>query len=154
MFKMQLRIDEARYAMRRGVIQQRAYTLISVERSWLVYEYMTPFKHGFVIIDMLKCVALFPNFRLRRIRVCLWLDCAATSCKRATSTWAETGPQIPSKKSINGIVAAVGSSLRQRPRVSFCRTILCLIVVPEPSDCSIAANDITEAWETKCRKSR
>ena len=49
---VQLRLEQARYAMGRGVTQRRACTLMSIARSGLVYECTMPSKDGSVMAAM------------------------------------------------------------------------------------------------------
>ena len=58
---VQLRLEQARYAMGRGVTQRRACTLMSVARSGLVYECTMPAKDGPVMAAMREYSALYPR---------------------------------------------------------------------------------------------
>jgi len=98
MVGVQVRIEQARYAMGRGVTQRRACTLMSVARSGLVYRYRMPLKDAPVISGMRKYSALYPRFGSRRVRVFLQRDGMTIGRDKAARIWAAAGLQVPTKK--------------------------------------------------------
>lgn len=98
MVGVQGRIEQARYAMGRGVTQRRACTLMSVARSGLVYTYRMPLKDAPVISGMRKYSALYPRFGSRRVRVFLQRDGMTIGRDKAARIWAAAGLQVPTKR--------------------------------------------------------
>lgn len=98
MVGVQGRIEQARYAMGRGVTQRRGCTLMNVARSGLVYTYRMPLKDAPVISGMRKYSALYPRFGSRRIRVFLQRDGMTIGRDRAARIWATAGLQVPTKR--------------------------------------------------------
>ena len=92
------RLEQARYAIGRGVIQRRACTLLEVARSGLVYPYKVPKKDAPIIQAMRSYSALYPRFGARRVRVFLRRDGIVRGRDRAARIWASAGLQVPSKK--------------------------------------------------------
>ena len=98
MVGVQVRIEQARYAMGRGVTQRRACTLMNVARSGLVYTHRMPLKDAPVMSGMRKYSALYPRFGSRRIRVFLQRDGMTIGRDRAARIWAVAGLQVPTKR--------------------------------------------------------
>ena len=57
-----MRLEQARYAVSRGVTQRRACTLMNVARSGLVYQSKMPVKDGLVIKAMRDYSAQYPRY--------------------------------------------------------------------------------------------
>ncbi len=91
---VQLRLEQARYAMGRGVTQRRACTLMSVARSGLVYECTMPAKDGPVMAAMREYSALYPGYGARRVRVFLQRDGMVMGRDRAARIWALASLQV------------------------------------------------------------
>ncbi len=56
-----MRLEQARYAISRGVTQRRACTLMNVARSGLVYQCKMPIEDGPVIDAMRDYSAQYPR---------------------------------------------------------------------------------------------
>ena len=71
MVSVQARLEQAHYAIGRGVGQRRACTLMQVARSGLYYERRMPSRDLPVIDVMRRLSGQYPRFGSRRIRVFL-----------------------------------------------------------------------------------
>ena len=98
MVSVQTRLEQARYAVSRGVTQRRACTLMNVARSGLVYEHKMPMKDGPVIEAMRDYSAQYPRYGARRVRIFLRRDGIVLGRDRAARIWAAAGLQVPAKK--------------------------------------------------------
>jgi putative transposase len=88
---VQTRLEQARYAISRGVTQRRACTLMNVARSGLVYQCKMPIKDGPVIEAMRDYSAQYPRYGARRMRIFLRRDGIALGQDRAARIWAAAG---------------------------------------------------------------
>lgn len=95
---VQTRLEQARYAIGRGVPQRRACTLLEVARSGLVYQCKMPKKDAPIIEAMRGYSALYPRFGARRVRVFLRRDGIVLGRDRTARIWAAAGLQVPAKK--------------------------------------------------------
>lgn len=98
MVSVQTRLEQARYAISRGVSQRRACTLMNVARSGLVYAHKMPVKDGPIIRAMRDYSAQYPRYGARRVRIFLRRDGIVLGRDRAARIWAAAGLQVPSKK--------------------------------------------------------
>jgi len=64
----QARLEQVRYAVQRGLSQQRAYALMRAARTGLHYELRRPVKDAPVIEAMKDLSGQFPRFGARRRR--------------------------------------------------------------------------------------
>lgn len=71
MVSAQVRCEQARFAMERGLSQRRACALMQVSRSSLSYTLKMPSKNAPVTDAMRALSGQFPRFGSRRIRVLL-----------------------------------------------------------------------------------
>ncbi len=74
MVSVQTRLEQARYAISRGVTQRRACMLMNVARSELVYAHKVPVKDGPIIRAMRDYSAQYPRYSARRVRILLRRD--------------------------------------------------------------------------------
>lgn len=98
MVSVQTRLEQARYAIGRGVTQRRACTLLEVARSGLVYQCKMPKKDAPIVEAMRGYSALYPRFGARRVRVFLRRDGIVLGRDRTARIWAAAGLQVPAKK--------------------------------------------------------
>ena len=98
MVSVQTRLEQARYAIGRGVTQRRACTLMNVARSGLVYAHKMPVKDGPIIRAMRDYSAQYPRYGARRVRIFLRRDGIVLGRDRAARIWAAAGLQVPAKK--------------------------------------------------------
>ena len=98
MVSVQTRLEQARYAISRGVSHRRACTLMNVARSGLVYAHKMPVKDGPVIKAMRDYSAQYPRYGARRVRIFLRRDGIVLGRDRAARIWAAAGLQVPAKK--------------------------------------------------------
>lgn len=98
MVSVQVRKDQALYAVSRGLSQRRACTLLSVSRTSLVYKHKMPNKEASVIASMRSLSGLYPRYGARRIRVFLKRDGINLGKERCARLWAKAGLQVPRKR--------------------------------------------------------
>lgn len=95
---VQARLEQARYAMSRGISQRRACTLMNVSRSGLYYTLKMPMKNAPVIEAMQRLSGQYPRFGSRRIRIFLGRQGIQIGKERCARLWCEAGLQVPAKR--------------------------------------------------------
>jgi putative transposase len=101
MVSAQARLEQARYAIGRGLSQRRACALLDVSRSGLGYELKMPGKNAPVIAAMRTLSGQYPRFGSRRVRVMLGRDGIVVGKDRCASLW----PRLACKCRRNGVGA-------------------------------------------------
>lgn len=109
MVSVQIRMEQARYAIQRGLSQRRACTLLGMSRSGLYYNHKMPAKDAPVIEAMKQLSGTYPRFGARRIKILLQRDGMMLGKQRCSRIWAEAGLQVPKKR------RRKISRIRQRP---------------------------------------
>lgn len=94
----QVRREQARYAIDRGVPHRRACALMQVSRSSLNYELRMPIKNAPIVAAMTRLSGSYPRFGARRIRVFLKREGLVVGKGRCSRLWAEAGLQVPKKR--------------------------------------------------------
>src|SRR5690606_208032 len=95
---VQARLEQARYAISRGVSQRRACALMDVSRSGLYYTLRMPVKDAPVVEAMQRLSGQYPRFGSRRIRVFLSRERLQVGQERCSRLWREAGLQVPAKR--------------------------------------------------------
>lgn len=98
MVSAQVRREQTRFAIERGLSQRRACALMQVARSCMGYKAKMPIKNAPVIDAMKALSAQYPRFGSRRIRVMLARDGIVLGKDRCASLWAKAGLQVPGKR--------------------------------------------------------
>lgn len=98
MVSVQVRKEQTIYAMKRGLSQRRACTLLSISRSSLTYISRMPVKDEAVIQAMQKLSGQYPRFGYRRIKILLSREGLSMSAERCARIWGAAGLQVPKKK--------------------------------------------------------
>jgi len=88
MVSAQVRREQTRFAMKRGLSQRRACALMQVGRSCLTYEAKMPLKNAPVIDAMKALSGQYPRFGSRRIRVMLERQGIVVGKERCAALWA------------------------------------------------------------------
>ena len=113
---VQTRLEQARYAIGRGVTQRRACTLLEVARSGLVYQCKMPKKDAPIVEAMRGYSALYPRFGARRVRVFLRRDGIVLGRDRTARIWAAAGLQCRPRNPRSAIAVKIASlSWRRHP---------------------------------------
>ncbi|QBC31820.1 IS3 family transposase [Pandoraea sp. XY-2] len=112
----QVRCEQARFAMARGLSQRRACALMQVSRLSLSYTLKMPSKNAPVIEAMRTLSGHYPRFGSRRIRVLLGREGIVIGKDRCASLWAKAGLQVPKKRRRRRI-----SGARPRPHAPAAR---------------------------------
>ena len=95
MVSVQVRKQQVRYAVERGVSQRRACTLMQISRAMLTYEHRMPVKDAGASLRMKELSAQYPRYGYRRIRIFLGRDGFEMSASRAWRLWNAHGLQLP-----------------------------------------------------------
>jgi putative transposase len=98
MVGVQARREQALYAVKRGLNQRRACTLLSISRSSLTYISRMPFKDEVVIRAMQKLSGQYPRFGYRRIKILLSREGLSMRMERCARIWSQAGLQVPKRK--------------------------------------------------------
>ena len=98
MVSAQVRREQTRLAMDKGLSQRRACALMQVGRSCLTYQAKMPLKNTPVIEAMRTLSGQYPRFGSRRIRVMLSRQGIALGKERCATLWAKAGLQVPAKR--------------------------------------------------------
>lgn len=98
MVSAQQRLDQARYAIGRGLPQRRACALLNVSRSGLGYPLKMASKDRPIVAAMRHYAEQYPRYGARRIRIFLRRDGLILGRDRAARIWAAAGLQVPAKK--------------------------------------------------------
>ena len=106
MVSVQARLEQAHYAIGRGVSQRRACTLMQVARSGLYYERRMPSRDLPVIDVMRRLSGQYPRFGSRRIRVFLAREGLQIGKERCSRLWSQAGLQVPAKKKRRRAIAS------------------------------------------------
>ena len=98
MVGVQARKEQTIYAIKRGLSQRRACTLLSISRSSLTYLSRMPIKDEAVIQAMQRLSGQYPRFGYRRIKILLSREGFSMSMGRCARIWSNAGLQVPKKK--------------------------------------------------------
>ena len=98
MVSAQVRREQTRFAMERGLSQRQACALMQVGRSCMRYEAKMPTKNAPVLEAMRTLSRHYPRFGSRRIRVMLARDGIILGKDRCAALWAKAGLQVPAKR--------------------------------------------------------
>lgn len=98
MVSVQVRREQASYAIKRGLSQRMTCALLKISRSNLYYSHKMPVKDAPVIEKMKILSGSYPRFGSRRIRIFLQRDGIHLGKERCTRLWAKAGLQVPRKR--------------------------------------------------------
>jgi len=98
MVSVQARMEQASYAIERGLNQRMTCALLKVSRSNLYYSHKMPVKDAPVINAMKTLSGTYPRFGSRRIRIFLQRDGIHLGKERCGRLWAKAGLQVPRKR--------------------------------------------------------
>lgn len=98
MVSVQSRKEQASYAIKRGISQRRACTLLNISRTSLYYSLKMPTKDAPVIDAMKQLSGTYPRFGYRRIQIFLQRDGFDVGKERCGRLWAKAGLQVPKKR--------------------------------------------------------
>ena len=88
---VQERLEQARYAVGRGIPQRRACTLLSGARSGLDYQCKMPVKDRPIVVAMRQYSEQYPRYGARRVRIFLRRDGLVLGRDRMARIWAGAG---------------------------------------------------------------
>ena len=100
MVSVQARLEQASYAVGRGLSQRRACALLWVSRSMLYYQATLPQKDTPVINAMKTISGRYPRFGYRRVQILLQREGMILGKHRCARLWAEAGLQVPKKPEV------------------------------------------------------
>lgn len=98
MVSVAVRRRQVAYAMKRGVSQRRACTLLSVARSALGYESRLAKEDAPVLEAMRELAGQYPRYGYRRIQVFLARRGFEMGAERAHRLWRQAGLQVPRRR--------------------------------------------------------
>ncbi len=98
MVSVQVRKEQAEYAIRRGLGQRRSCTLFSISRSSLYYRPSLPGKDAPILARMRALSGQYPRFGYRRIRIFLAREGVTLGRERCFRLWSKAGLQVPRKR--------------------------------------------------------
>jgi putative transposase len=98
MVSAQARLEQASYAIERGLSQRMTCALLKISRSNLYYSHKMPVKDAPVIEAMKKLSGIYPRFGYRRIQIFLQRDGIHLRKDRCGRLWAKAGLQVPKKR--------------------------------------------------------
>ncbi len=98
MVSVQGRLEQARYAVTRGLSQRKACALLNISRTPWHYDRKMPMKDAPVIEGMRLLSGQFPRFGARRIRILLARQGTVMGKERCSRIWANAGLQVPKKR--------------------------------------------------------
>jgi len=98
MVSAQVRREQARYAISRGLSQRRACALLDVSRANLDYVSKISSKNEVVVETMRRLSGEYPRFGSRRIRIMLGREGIVVGKERCSRLWARAGLQVPRKR--------------------------------------------------------
>lgn len=98
MVSVPARREQVSLALKRGLSQRRACTLMKVGRSALGYRSRKAAKDGPVLVRMAELAALYPRYGYRRVRIFLGRDGHTMSVGRAHRLWQHAKLQVPRKR--------------------------------------------------------
>jgi len=98
MVSVQARMEQASYAIQRGLSQRMTCALLKISRSNLYYSHKMPIKDAPVIEAMRKLSGVYPRFGSRRIRVFLQREGMQIGKERCGRLWVNAGLQVPKKR--------------------------------------------------------
>ncbi len=98
MVSVQVRKEQAIYAIGRGLNHRRACTLLSISRSSLTYVSRMPGKNEAIIQAIQKLSVQYPRFGYRRINILLSREGLSMSMERCARLWRNAGLQVPKKR--------------------------------------------------------
>ena len=128
---VQARLEQAHYAIGRGVSQPCACTLMQVARSGLHYERKMPARDLPVIDVMNRLSGQYPRFGSRRIRAFLAREGLQIGKERCSTLWSHAGLQMPAKKKRRRAIARAAPRPKMRINATPSgATILCMTRVP------------------------
>ncbi len=98
MVSAQIRREQTRLAMDKGLSQRRECALMQVGRTCLTYQAKMPLKNTPVIEAMRTLAGQYPRFGSRQIRVMLARQGIVLGKERCSTLWAKAGLQVPAKR--------------------------------------------------------